>query len=103
MGDDVGGSAVFLIDRQGRTKVTTFIFILELIDVLRQYRPLLRLSWKRTIDVDPTQTKKEFLTAKMSETNELKAMSFPFKDPKFIFFTDFDGTITLKDSNDFMV
>nr|OQO24814.1 hypothetical protein B0A51_06812 [Rachicladosporium sp. CCFEE 5018] len=37
----------------------------------------------------------------MAQT-ELKAMSFPFKDPKFIFFTDFDGTITLKDSNDFM-
>jgi hypothetical protein len=34
---------------------------------------------------------------------DLKALRFPFKDPKFIFFTDFDGTITLKDSNDFMV
>jgi 2-hydroxy-3-keto-5-methylthiopentenyl-1-phosphate phosphatase len=30
-------------------------------------------------------------------------MNKPFKDPKFIFFTDFDGTITLQDSNDFMV
>jgi hypothetical protein len=36
-------------------------------------------------------------------TIDLKALRFPFKDPKFIFFTDFDGTITLKDSNDFMV
>lgn len=35
-------------------------------------------------------------------TIDLKALRFPFKDPKFIFFTDFDGTITLKDSNDFM-
>lgn len=34
---------------------------------------------------------------------DLKALRFPFKDPKFIFFTDFDGTITLKDSNDYMV
>jgi hypothetical protein len=34
---------------------------------------------------------------------ELPAMNKPFKDPKFIFFTDFDGTITLQDSNDFMV
>ena len=34
---------------------------------------------------------------------DLKALRFPFKDPKFLFFTDFDGTITLKDSNDFMV
>jgi len=33
---------------------------------------------------------------------ELPAMNKPFKDPKFIFFTDFDGTITLQDSNDFM-
>jgi hypothetical protein len=36
-------------------------------------------------------------------TTDLKALRFPFKDPKFIFFTDFDGTITLKDSNDYMV
>ncbi|KAL1588067.1 hypothetical protein WHR41_03162 [Cladosporium halotolerans] len=35
-------------------------------------------------------------------TTDLKALRFPFKDPKFIFFTDFDGTITLKDSNDYM-
>jgi len=35
--------------------------------------------------------------------DELKALSWPFKDPKFIFFTDFDGTITLQDSNDYMV
>lgn len=35
--------------------------------------------------------------------DQLYALKFPFKDPKFIFFTDFDGTITLKDSNDFMV
>jgi len=34
---------------------------------------------------------------------KLTALEFPFKDPKFIFFTDFDGTITMKDSNDFMV
>lgn len=34
---------------------------------------------------------------------ELKAMQWPFTNPKYIFFTDFDGTITLKDSNDFMV
>lgn len=34
---------------------------------------------------------------------DLKALQWPFKDPKFIFFTDFDGTITLKDSNDYMV
>lgn len=33
---------------------------------------------------------------------DLKALRWPFKDPKFIFFTDFDGTITLKDSNDYM-
>ncbi len=38
-----------------------------------------------------------------SSTDPLMAMKRPFKDPKFIFFTDFDGTITLKDSNDFMV
>ena len=42
-------------------------------------------------------------TAKMVEASELKAMNWPFKNPKYIFFTDFDGTITLKDSNDFMV
>jgi hypothetical protein len=34
---------------------------------------------------------------------ELPTMNKPFKNPKFIFFTDFDGTITLQDSNDFMV
>jgi hypothetical protein len=34
---------------------------------------------------------------------ELPAMNTPFKNPKFIFFTDFDGTITLQDSNDYMV
>ncbi|KAF2771450.1 hypothetical protein EJ03DRAFT_372798 [Teratosphaeria nubilosa] len=34
--------------------------------------------------------------------SELKAMNQPFKNPKFIFFTDFDGTITLQDSNDYM-
>lgn len=39
----------------------------------------------------------------MTAITDLKALEFPFKDPKFIFFTDFDGTITLKDSNDFMV
>lgn len=38
----------------------------------------------------------------MSVAN-LNALEWPFKDPKFIFFTDFDGTITLQDSNDFMV
>ena len=35
--------------------------------------------------------------------SDLPAMNSPFRNPKFIFFTDFDGTITLKDSNDFMV
>ncbi|GAB7346873.1 hypothetical protein MBLNU459_g1954t1 [Dothideomycetes sp. NU459] len=35
----------------------------------------------------------------MVSAKELPAMK---TDPKFIFFTDFDGTITLKDSNDFM-
>jgi len=39
----------------------------------------------------------------MSTTDELKAMHWPIENPKFIFFTDFDGTITLQDSNDFMV
>lgn len=39
----------------------------------------------------------------MVSASELKAMNWPFKNPKYIFFTDFDGTITLKDSNDFMV
>jgi hypothetical protein len=39
----------------------------------------------------------------MTSESQLKALEFPFKDPKFIFFTDFDGTITLKDSNDYMV
>jgi len=38
----------------------------------------------------------------MVSASELKAMNWPFKNPKYIFFTDFDGTITLKDSNDFM-
>jgi len=28
----------------------------------------------------------------MSENSELKAMNWPFKNPKYIFFTDFDGT-----------
>jgi len=35
--------------------------------------------------------------------DELKAMHWPVENPKFIFFTDFDGTITLQDSNDYMV
>jgi len=35
----------------------------------------------------------------MGSISELPAMK---TNPKFIFFTDFDGTITLKDSNDFM-
>ena len=39
----------------------------------------------------------------MDSTSDLKAMNWPFKNPKYIFFTDFDGTITLKDSNDMMV
>jgi hypothetical protein len=39
----------------------------------------------------------------MGSPSEFKAMNWPFANPKFIFFTDFDGTITLKDSNDFMV
>lgn len=39
----------------------------------------------------------------MTSQPELRALEFPFKDPKFIFFTDFDGTITLKDSNDYLV
>jgi len=38
----------------------------------------------------------------MAAKTDLPALSFPFKDPKFIFFTDFDGTITLQDSNDYM-
>ena len=38
-----------------------------------------------------------------STLDNLPALRFPFKDPKFIFFTDFDGTITLQDSNDYMV
>jgi hypothetical protein len=38
-----------------------------------------------------------------SSASELKAMNWPFTNPEYIFFTDFDGTITLKDSNDFMV
>lgn len=39
----------------------------------------------------------------MPAASDLKALNWPFKNPKFIFFTDFDGTITLEDSNDFMV
>lgn len=39
----------------------------------------------------------------MANSTNLPAMSTPFKDPKFIFFTDFDGTITLRDSNDYLV
>lgn len=35
--------------------------------------------------------------------SDLSAMHTPFEKPKFIFFTDFDGTITLQDSNDYMV
>ncbi|KAK3075209.1 hypothetical protein LTR53_002389 [Teratosphaeriaceae sp. CCFEE 6253] len=38
----------------------------------------------------------------MAASDELKAMHTPFENPKFIFFTDFDGTITLQDSNDYM-
>lgn len=38
----------------------------------------------------------------MTTNAPLGALEFPFKDPKFIFFTDFDGTITLKDSNDYL-
>merc|ERR1711915_575847 len=38
---------------------------------------------------------------KMSQS-DFKSLEWPFKDPKFIFFTDFDGTITLQDSNDYM-
>ncbi|KAK5165071.1 uncharacterized protein LTR77_009168 [Saxophila tyrrhenica] len=38
----------------------------------------------------------------MASTSHLKAMNWPFPNPRFIFFTDFDGTITLKDSNDYM-
>ncbi|KAK4544909.1 hypothetical protein LTR36_003814 [Oleoguttula mirabilis] len=34
--------------------------------------------------------------------SDLPALHTPFENPKFIFFTDFDGTITLQDSNDFM-
>ncbi|KAK0345099.1 hypothetical protein LTR91_013785 [Friedmanniomyces endolithicus] len=37
-----------------------------------------------------------------SAHDELKAMHWPVENPKFIFFTDFDGTITLQDSNDYM-
>ena len=40
---------------------------------------------------------------RMASSPELTAMKWPFKNPKYIFFTDFDGTITLKDSNDYMV
>ncbi|KAI7198034.1 hypothetical protein KC365_g19255, partial [Hortaea werneckii] len=39
---------------------------------------------------------------KMSQSDDFKSLEWPFKDPKFIFFTDFDGTITLQDSNDYM-
>nr|POE98766.1 putative phosphatase [Quercus suber] len=35
--------------------------------------------------------------------SDLPAMHKPFENPKFIFFTDFDGTITLQDSNDYMI
>ncbi|GAB7362653.1 hypothetical protein MBLNU230_g2962t1 [Neophaeotheca triangularis] len=35
-------------------------------------------------------------------SGDLPALNWPFPNPKFIFFTDFDGTITLQDSNDFM-
>ena len=38
-----------------------------------------------------------------SSANDLTAMKWPFENPKYIFFTDFDGTITMQDSNDFMV
>ncbi|KAI6819024.1 hypothetical protein KC367_g3608 [Hortaea werneckii] len=38
----------------------------------------------------------------MSQSDDFKSLEWPFKDPKFIFFTDFDGTITLQDSNDYM-
>ncbi|EMC91684.1 hypothetical protein BAUCODRAFT_152078 [Baudoinia panamericana UAMH 10762] len=38
----------------------------------------------------------------MAQNDDLKALHYPFENPKFIFFTDFDGTITLQDSNDFM-
>lgn len=38
-----------------------------------------------------------------TQEDQFRALKFPFKDPKFIFFTDFDGTITLQDSNDYMV
>ncbi|EMF09710.1 uncharacterized protein SEPMUDRAFT_151633 [Sphaerulina musiva SO2202] len=37
-----------------------------------------------------------------TQEDQFRALKFPFKDPKFIFFTDFDGTITLQDSNDYM-
>lgn len=52
-----------------------------------------------------TYTSHTYISLKLftMATIDLKALRFPFKDPKFIFFTDFDGTITLKDSNDFMV
>lgn len=48
-------------------------------------------------------TSKFKMAAKAAASDELPAMSIPFKNPKFIFFTDFDGTITLQDSNDYMV
>ncbi|KAF2723802.1 hypothetical protein K431DRAFT_282495 [Polychaeton citri CBS 116435] len=38
----------------------------------------------------------------MAAASDLPALHTPFENPKFIFFTDFDGTITLQDSNDFM-
>jgi len=38
----------------------------------------------------------------MPSAADLPAMNKPFKNPKFIFFTDFDGTITMTDSNDHM-
>ncbi len=42
-------------------------------------------------------------TPGMADNEDLRAMQWPFKDPKYIFFTDFDGTITLNDSNDWLV
>lgn len=39
----------------------------------------------------------------MANTADLPFLNSPFKNPKYIFFTDFDGTITLQDSNDYMV
>ena len=39
----------------------------------------------------------------MTGSTELTALHTPFKNPKYIFFTDFDGTITMKDSNDLLM